>query len=90
MRHLILLLVAASLLGLTPRLVQSHPGRMDAKGCHKVWQEWKSQDGKQVYKAGTRHCHRVSEEVRLGQDEIRVEESPEKLQKGRDRARGKP
>ena len=88
MKRRIAFLMVALVLSLLPRFVEAHPGRFDAKGCHKVWQDWKSADGKRVYKAGTRHCHRVSDAVVLGQDDIRVEEPPEKLQKGRDRVGG--
>ena len=87
MNRLIALLVVPLILGVFPRLVETHPGRLDAKGCHKVWQDWKSADGKRVYTAGTRHCHCVSDAVVLGQDEILVEEPSEKLQQGRDRAK---
>ena len=87
MRRIIAGVVAILCATMLPQSLQAHPGRLDEKGCHKVWQDWKSADGKRVYKAGTRHCHRVSDEVRLGQDEIRVEESPEPLQRGRDRAK---
>ena len=70
-----------------PIQAAAHPGRLDGKGCHKVWKDWRSKDGERIYKAGTRHCHQVSDEVKLGQDTILVEEPTEKLEKGRDRAK---
>ena len=89
MKRLVAVLMATLIVGLFPRFADAHPGRLDERGCHKVWKDWQSQDGKRVYKAGTRHCHRVSDEVRLGQDAIVVEEHFELLQKGRDRAKEK-
>jgi len=73
--------------GVLPIQAGAHPGRLDEKGCHKVWKDWQSQDGKRLYKSGTRHCHRVSDEVKLGEDQILVEEPTEKLERGRDRAK---
>ena len=70
-----------------PLQAVAHPGRLDEKGCHKVWKDWRSKDGKRLYKAGTRHCHKVSDEVKLGQDTILVEEPTEKLEQGRQRAK---
>lgn len=79
--------VLALCAAILPVQVSAHPGRLDQKGCHKVWKDWRSTDGKRLYKAGTRHCHKVSDEVKLGQDTILVEEPTEKLQKGRERAK---
>jgi len=69
-----LIVLAAIILLSLPVLVQSHPGRTDKDGCHMVHKRWVSKDGLRVYEAGTRHCHRVSDAVVLGQDDIRVAE----------------
>ena len=81
------MIIVAVSLAMLPLQTSAHPGRLDAKGCHKVWKDWKSKDGKRLYKAGTRHCHRVSDEVKLGEDQILVEEPAEKLERGRERAK---
>ena len=69
------------LLGAAPAL--SHPGRLGRDGCHVVTKQWKSRDGQRIYKKGTRHCHRVSDAVKLGRDDIRVteEEAPAKAKR---------
>ena len=87
MRRWVVLFAIMIAVGLGPATTLAHPGRLDAKGCHVVRQDWTSSDGKRMYKAGTRHCHRVSDETRLGEDEIRVEEPAERVEHGRERAR---
>ena len=52
----------------------AHPGRTDKDGCHIVQKKWVSKDGKRAYDKGTRHCHKVGENVILGVDHVVVEE----------------
>ncbi len=57
----IVLLIAA--------IAHAHPGRLDKDGCHYVLKDWKYKSGK-VLKAGTYHCHRGLDRMKLDGKEL--------------------
>ncbi len=80
-RHVVILGMIGLFLTLGAAPALSHPGRLGRDGCHTVTKTWKSRDGQRIYKKGTRHCHIVSDNVKLGEHDIRVMEDETKVKR---------
>ena len=59
----------AALFGVFIGAAIGHLGRLAEDGCHNVRRDWQYKSGK-ILKAGTRHCHRGLEKIRLDGKEL--------------------